>query len=567
MSENDKRNGLSEDGISQKAERRTREGVQKEDHSAGAASDIADGVKRFRAKRYYGLVMVLAVVFLTAIFFLILLFSLKGKAEEEKAVEEAKVAEEQAETVAIEEAKEVEEYGVTSDDLDVLVEMGGIEAVEPFKYVPREFDTDSNGNLIIPEQQPGRHQEAPEFTKSYIVTGDEVYDKATVLAEMYDYDAAIKLLKGSDRYEKSEAYQNAVKDYKKKKKKLVQWEDNTQITHIFFHTLIVDTSLAFGPTSSKPDAYNEVMTSIDEFVAVISEMYSRGYVMVDIHDIADYEKDEEGNEKMVFKPIMLPEGKIPFVLSQDDVSYYEYMTGDGYATKLLIDDDGKITNEYIMPDGTKVYGAYDMVTIIDKFVEAHPDFSYRGAKGIVALTGYEGILGYRSNEGDEAVKAEATRVADAMKAEGWTFASHSWGHRDMGEISLDHFRTDVDRWNTEVAPLIGGTDVMIYPKGADIHDWTFYPVDNSRFQIFKEYGFNYFCNVDSAQYWVQLSPRGDYMRMGRRNVDGTRLWQAISYYADPSAYSWSEEKKHARTMDDIIDARSVFDWARIMPVK
>mgnify|MGYP000718429092 FL=1 len=34
-----------------------------------------------------------------------------------------------------------------------------------------------------------------------------------------------------------------------------------------------------------------------------------------------------------------------------------------------------------------------MVPLIDRFVEEHPDFSYRGAKGIVALTGYNGILG------------------------------------------------------------------------------------------------------------------------------------------------------------------------------
>ena len=31
-----------------------------------------------------------------------------------------------------------------------------------------------------------------------------------------------------------------------------------------------------------------------------------------------------------------------------------------------------------------------MVPLIDRFVEEHPDFSYRGAKGIVALTGYDG---------------------------------------------------------------------------------------------------------------------------------------------------------------------------------
>ena len=57
----------------------------------------------------------------------------------------------------------------------------------------------------------------------------------------------------------------------------------------------------------------------------------------------------------------------------------------------------KFRNEYIEDDGTVSVGDYDVVPLIDRFVEEHPDFSYRGAKGIVALTGYNGILGYRTD--------------------------------------------------------------------------------------------------------------------------------------------------------------------------
>ena len=35
--------------------------------------------------------------------------------------------------------------------------------------------------------------------------------------------------------------------------------------------------------------------------------------------------------------------------------------------------------------------------IVDDFVREHPDFSYRGDKGTIALTGYNGVLGYRSS--------------------------------------------------------------------------------------------------------------------------------------------------------------------------
>ena len=58
--------------------------------------------------------------------------------------------------------------------------------------------------------------------------------------------------------------------------------------------------------------------------------------MVSIYDMA--KADADGN--ITEGEILLPEGKIPFVLSQDDVCYYHYMDGDGYASKLVLRDLG-----------------------------------------------------------------------------------------------------------------------------------------------------------------------------------------------------------------------------------
>ena len=94
---------------------------------------------------------------------------------------------------------------------------------------------------------------------------------------------------------------------------------------------------------------------------------------------------------------MLPEGKKPFVMSQDDVCYYEYMDGDGFASRMIIGEDGKPTNEMKMDDGSVSVGSYDLVPLLDDFIKEHPDFSYRGAKACIAFTGYNGILGYRTD--------------------------------------------------------------------------------------------------------------------------------------------------------------------------
>ena len=154
---------------------------------------------------------------------------------------------------------------------------------------------------------------------------EAVLQEADIKAAMYDYDVAIELVKARPEYKTSEEAKAAVTRYEEEKAKCVKWEDNSKISHIFVHSLIVDTSRAFGPKSSQPLGYNKYMTTVSEFNKMIESMYERGYVLVSIHDIAKRVVDEDGNEKLVAQPIMLPEGKEPFVLSQDDVNYYEYM--------------------------------------------------------------------------------------------------------------------------------------------------------------------------------------------------------------------------------------------------
>lgn len=389
----------------------------------------------------------------------------------------------------------------------------------------------------------------------------EVTDASTALAEAerlaasYDYDGAIARLQQVPDYESNTDITNAIAGYEETKTTLVK-ADITQIPHIFFHSLIVDTDLAFG--SSKADNYNQVMTTVDEFNKIIQQMYEKGYVLVQIHDMA-YEE----NGEMVQGSIMLPEGKKPFVLSVDDVSYYEYMEGHGFATKIIIGEDGIPTCEMAMEDGSVQTGAFDVVPLLEQFIAEHPDFSYQGARGIIALTGYDGILGYRTapKYGDptsedykeeyasldvEQEREQAAAVAARMEELGWEFASHSWGHRDMGEATLENMKTDMQKWLDQVNPLLGGdTDILIFPKGTDIGSWRGYD-DNEKFDYLKSVGFDYYCNVDSNQPWVQFTSQ--YLRQARINADGYEM-----YY-------------HADKLSQFFDVDSVFDSARPTPV-
>ena len=194
---------------------------------------------------------------------------------------------------------------------------------------------------------PESFQNPPIFESTFTSTGDTVLDTANRYAAMYDYDKAIETIQAVSGYESNAEYTKALEEYDLEKSRLFQWNDNYTITHIFFHTLIVDPEKTFDVSlSSKAQviAYNEAMTTIDEFVKIIQKMYDDGYVLVGLHDVAEMVTQPDGTQIMQMKPIYLPAGKTPFVLSQDDVCYYEYMTGQGFADRFVLDENGKIKN-------------------------------------------------------------------------------------------------------------------------------------------------------------------------------------------------------------------------------
>lgn len=422
------------------------------------------------------------------------------------------------------------------------------------------------------------------------LTGDEILDRANRLAKEYDYDAATDLIKGVTGYGNIQEYTDALATYTAEKQALKQFQINNNVTHIFFHSLIVDPTLSFDENVAgvKVKDYNDAMTTVNEFVAILEDMYKKGYVLTDIYDLVRMEKQPDGTEKMAYQTILLPEGKQPFILSVDDTNYYEYMTGHGFPNRLVIDKDGKVKNEMTLTDGTVVTGSFDVLPILEEFIDYHPDFCYRGGRAIMAVTGYNGVLGYRtsdfwyndeceyyepteennkykredisgSNPNITADKITAMEVAEAIKAMNWRFASHTWGHKRLGQVAMETLVWDSDMWAREVEPIVGSTDLLIFPYGNDFGpasvSWQVYDYDgyNERYETMRSYGFRYFFNVDSSAYYMQRTD--DYFRQGRRNLDGTRMWQAV--HADRG-----EEKFKNRLTDLLEDVSQVIDPAR-----
>lgn len=248
--------------------------------------------------------------------------------------------------------------------------------------------------------------------------------------------------------------------------------------------------------------------------------------------------------------LMLPEGKKPLVISFDDVNYYEYMLEQGFTSKLVLGDDGQIWAECTDPYTKQTFLTQDLdaTTLLDQFVLAHPDFSLNGAKAIFSLTGYQGILGYRTQndidiaaddparpafDANRAAEIEAVKpILQRLKETGWTFGSHTWGHINLSSWSLEKIQRDTVRWQEEVGTLVGPTNILFYPHGArpDGDDWhttgpVFQYLQNQGFRVFASVGVNSFSYVKkdiSAVICDRMHPDGTTLRGGNTGKDVER---------------------------------------------
>ena len=146
---------------------------------------------------------------------------------------------------------------------------------------------------------------------------------------------------------------------------------------------------------------------------------------------------------------------------------------------------------------------------------------------------------------------EATVIANALKEEGWEFASHTWGHLSVTDKTVDELKTDNEKWVANVQNIVGAVDTIIFAHGNDIGDWHDYSDSNEKYQYFKSAGYNFFCNVDASQpYWVQI--RDHYVRQGRIDLDGYQLYKS--------------SLGQTTVLDNMFKASEVFDQRRPTPV-
>ena len=219
---------------------------------------------------------------------------------------------------------------------------------------------------------------------------------------------------------------------------LVPWHGPVEA--LFFHPLVVHPALAFRH-DRLGQGFADYFVTVRELRGVLAGLDARGWTLVDVHRAAA-------------GTVRVPPGRKPLVLYEDDVNYYRYFAGRGLASRLVLTDQGPRA----VVDGA--LSDEDLVPMVDDFVADHPDFSADGARGVLALTGYEGFFGDR-----DPTSPAVGALASWLTSHGWTLASHTYGHITLASASRRTVLRDAGKWRA-IAGGLGPVDVLVYPFGS-----------------------------------------------------------------------------------------------------
>ena len=386
-----------------------------------------------------------------------------------------------------------------------------------------------------PSEPSAPSTEATNLASRYQEQANELLAQAAAAAENYDYEEAVTILSSfQGNMADFPLLESTYQEYVTIINEMVVWNDPSKIPTLSMHMLIADADLAYND-SQYGSSYKKNFITTNQFQAILEQLYANDCVLVDFLDVYD-EMYDELTGKVVYIPgeLLLPAGKQPILLVQTQVNYYEYMLNgakdklpDGFASKLCVDEDGNFYNEMPLADGSIATGAYDMVPILEQFIDENPMFSYHGARAILAVSGYEGLFGYRvtstslSAEDLAAEEEAAARLCAALQDAGYRIGCYTYSNIDYGKQGASAIQEDLQKWNDKILPMLGeyGCNILVYAREADIAEKDA-SYSGSKFNVMYNAGYRFFLSVGSEPY----SQIGDqYVRHDRLCITGEYL--------------------------------------------
>ena len=194
--------------------------------------------------------------------------------------------------------------------------------------------------------------------------------------------------------------------------------------------------------STASQTAGSAVLTVRDFQNILQDLYRQNYVLTDVSGLA---KSADGTIKE--GTVSVPIGKKPLTITETGAGYTSGY--DGHADRLTLKADGSLTNTYTDSSGKLQTGDVDVITCLDAFVKEHPDFSSQGARGVIGVTGKDGMFGYALEASGSQVgklSAEAVRevAENASRYSGSDGDSTGEESADTGNLSgVDGTGTDL----------------------------------------------------------------------------------------------------------------------------
>lgn len=408
----------------------------------------------------------------------------------------------------------------------------------------------SNALIVKQNKDDAAQQQAQQQASAATVAEQEfksLMAQAEILVVGYDYEKAIELLNSYSGTNDKFLQQVTAKksELVNEQSQLSEIKDVSTIPNLSFHVLMADPSRACNKDVSGADlygSYNKTFVSVEEFSRILNQLYANNYVLVDFDSFISNVPGVDGNNSFFAQSIYLPQGKKPIMITETMVNYFEYMvdpdkdgvldgSGHGFANKLVLDDNGEIKASYVDASGQTLIGNYDLVPVLEAFIQEHPDFCYQGARAILAVSGTEGVFGYRTNTSyvsrfgqdfyDKEVEG-AKQIVAALREKGYTIASYTYSNLAYRSMTTLQIQSELQNWTNQITPVIGEVDTIVFARASDIESYS-----GTTFNALYNSGLRFFLNSGS-------SPRVDvnttFVRQTRLMVTGeTMAWYSSQF--------------------------------------
>jgi len=265
--------------------------------------------------------------------------------------------------------------------------------------------------------------------------------------------------------------------------------------------------VVYAPNSQYANSYDSSLITAKEFKSILAQLYNNNYILISLASITSDN----------LYGIQLPEGKKPLVFIAEDLTYPNANKGSGICSSLAVDEEGKLCT---LTNSIKSYDN-ESVLILESFIRENPDFTYKGARGCISLTGYSGIFGY--DIGNDDGRAKAKEIADILKADGWTFACHSYSYADMHKASLDTLKWDTEKWAEQIEPVVGKSEIYVWPYGSHVRS-------GEKFNYLREHGYRTFLGQGITPY-KSVEGDGTAVFFDRRSLTGYALRNYTQEYS------------------------------------